>query len=82
MPGTDNIVIDKENMQIDRSTPLGQAFERMADEAAAQKNPAMSKLMSNVVAYAEAATVVDETVGDPAKKDQMLGKLKAKMESV
>ena len=82
MQEIDNIVIDRENMQIDRSTPLGQAFEKMADEASMQKDPAMNKFMSNVIAYAEAATVIDESVDDVTQKDQMLDKLKTKMESI
>lgn len=80
MSNTDNIVIDKENMQIDRSTPLGQAFDKIQQTADAEKNQAMSKLMNQVLAYTEASIVIDETVEDPHKKEEMLGKLRSKME--
>ncbi len=78
----DAIKIDKEAMRTDRSTPLGKAFDKKAEEAANQKNPQMANFMSQVLAYTEAATVIDETVADPQKKDQMLGRLKNKMESM
>ena len=80
MPNTDNIVIDKDNMQVDRSTPLGQAFDKIQQVAEKEKNPAMSKLMNQVLAYTEASIVIDETVEDPQKKDEMLGRLRYKME--
>lgn len=75
----DTIVIDKEKMQVDRSTMLGQAFDKMLTEAGAQEDPAMGSLMNQVLAYTEASLVIDETVTDQAKKDAMLGKLRSKI---
>lgn len=80
MPNKDEIIIDKENMQVDRSTKLGQAFEKMQQEAGKQKDPSMGSLMNQVLAYTEASLVIDETVTDPAKKNEMLGKLRFKLE--
>ena len=80
MPNTDEIIIDKENMQVDRSTKLGQAFEKMQLEAREQKDPVMGNLMNQVFAYTEASLVIDETITDPAKKNEMLGKLRSKLE--
>lgn len=75
----DTIVIDKEKMQVDRSTMLGQAFDKMLTEASTQEDPAMGSLMNQVLAYTEASLVIDETVTDQAKKDAMLGKLRSKI---
>ena len=80
MPDTDKIVIDKENMQVDRSTKLGQVFGKMQQEASKQKDPAMENLIDQVLAYTEASLVIDETIEDPAKKEEMLGKLRSKLE--
>lgn len=80
MPNKDEIIIDKENMQVDRSTKLGQAFEKMQQEAGKQKDSSMGSLMNQVLAYTEASLVIDETVTDPAKKTEMLGKLRSKLE--
>lgn len=79
MPDTDKIVIDKENMQVDRSTKLGQVFEKMQQEAGKQKDPKMGNLMNQVLAYTEASLVIDETIEDPAKKEELLGKFRAKL---
>lgn len=79
MPDTDVIVIDKEKMQVDRSTKLGQAFEKMQQSAGDQKDSAMGNLMNQILAYTEASLVIDETIIDPAKKEDMLGKLRSKM---
>lgn len=75
----DMIVIDKEKMQVDRSTMLGQAFEKMLTEAGEQEDPAMGTLMNQVLAYTEASLVIEETVEDQAKKDAMLGKLRSRI---
>lgn len=80
MANTDAIIIDKENMQVDRSTPLGQAFDKIQKVAEKEKNPAMGKLMNQVLAYTEASIVIDETVEDPKQKEEMLGKLRSRME--
>lgn len=80
MANTDAIIIDKENMQVDRSTPLGQAFDKIQKAAEKEKNPAMGQLMNQVLAYTEASIVIDETVEDPKQKEEMLGKLRSRME--
>ena len=82
MPDTDKIVIDTENMQVDRSTPLGQSFAKMQEKADKEANPAMNKFMNSLLAYSEACLVVDETVPDPQKKAEALDKLKNKFENV
>lgn len=82
MSDMDKIVIDKENMQIDRSTQLGQAFDKMQQAADAEKDPAMSKLMNQLLAYTEASMVIDETVDDANKKEDMLERLRSKVESI
>lgn len=79
MQDKDVIVIDRDNMQVDRSTPLGQAFDRIQQEAGAQEDPAMGSLMNQVLAYTEASLVIDETVEDAAKKEELLGKLRSKI---
>ena len=80
MPDKDKIVIDTDNMQVDRSTKLGQVFEKMQQDASKQKDPTMENLMNQVLAYTEASLVIDETIEDPAKKEEMLGKLRSKLE--
>lgn len=76
------IKIDKQNMQIDRSTPLGQAFDEMLGVADKESNPALSNLINQTLAYTEAAVVIDETISDADTKEQMLSQLRNKMSAM
>lgn len=82
MPETDNIIIDKENMQVDRHTPLGKSFAKMQENVDKEKDPAMSKFLNSLLAYSEACLVIDGTVEDPKQKAEALDKLKTKFENV
>ena len=57
----ENVVIDKEHNCIDRNTELGRAFDEMRAEAESQDDPGKKEFMAQMLAYAEASLVINNT---------------------
>lgn len=74
------VIIDKENMRIDRNCDAGKAFEKLQEQANSLAGSGEGQFINQVLAYAEASFVVMNTMpADQAAKTLM--QLKEKFES-
>lgn len=71
------IVLDGSGRQVDRSTALGKAFDKMQEISDNEKNEGKKVFMNKVLAYTEAGMVIDNSQMDPHKKEEMLSQLRA-----
>lgn len=72
------VKVDEENNCIDRSTPLGKYFEDALKAAKEEKDSNKSVFMQQVLAYAEAAMVIEASM-PPEEAAKALETLKTNM---
>ena len=65
------VVVDSQNMCVDRSTPLGQQFEAFNRMVAAEKDENRKAFLGQMSAYAEAAMVIDKLYPGEAGKEKI-----------
>lgn len=74
------MTVDKEKMQVDRSTPAGKAFDAYQKEADALAGTPMGDFMNKVLAYTEASAVIAQTM-TPEEAGKAVSQLRRKFES-